>query len=74
VCVPNVFDVSAIMPFFRRGWKGQGLPRTVMPEEEEKGMGKLHNTIECHRKMEGKTVVGFVFFLFHYKLVGKIFN
>jgi len=33
-------------------------------EEEERGMGKLHNTIECHSKMEGKTVVGFVFFSF----------
>jgi len=33
-------------------------------EEEERGMGKLHNTIECHGKMEGKTVAGFVFFRF----------
>jgi hypothetical protein len=28
-----------------------------MPKEEEKeerGMGKLHSTVECHCKMEGK--------------------
>jgi hypothetical protein len=37
-----------------------------MPEKEEegRGMGKLHSTVECHSKMEGKAVVGFVFLSF----------
>jgi len=47
-----------------------------MPEEEEegeeRGMGKLHNTVECPTKTKRKTVVGFV--VFHYKLVWKAFK
>jgi hypothetical protein len=35
-----------------------------MPEEKVREMGKLHSIVECHSKMEGKTVVGFIFLSF----------
>jgi hypothetical protein len=35
-------------------------------EEEERGMGQLYSTVECHSKMEGKTVVYFDFLSFSF--------